>query len=143
MHHLFEVHIANGGSPTTWRAKLTMGELKPHVTSFVETGITALKTPEMKATIRKAFEEEGLFNIIRGVERQQIAEAESLQRVTEESRLVLPFTFGDLRRSLKHLNKDSLNAVEGQEELHEENDEEIPVAADEDSDSDEEEEDDE
>jgi hypothetical protein len=122
MHHLFDVHIANGGSPTTWRAKLTMGELKPHVTSFVETGIMALKTPEMKATIRKAFEEDGLFNIIRGVERQQIAEAESLQRVTEESRLVLPFTFGDLRRSLKHIN----------------NNEEIAVAVDEDSDSDEE-----
>jgi hypothetical protein len=50
----------------------------------------------------------------------------------------LPFTFGDLRRSLKHINKDSLNAVEGQEELFEDNDEEIAVAADEDSDSDEE-----
>jgi hypothetical protein len=41
MHHLFDVHVENGGVPAEWRAKLTMGELKPFVTAFVEVGITA------------------------------------------------------------------------------------------------------
>jgi hypothetical protein len=121
LHHLFQVHIDKGFAPAAWSAKLTMGELKPFVTSFVEVGISGLKTPEMKLTIARAFENDGLFKIIRSDERQEIAAEESAERTIAESNLTLPITFGQLRR---HLNLDSLNAVLDQIE-DEQEDEEI------------------
>jgi hypothetical protein len=47
------------------------------------------------------------------LEQQAIAEATFLERTLAESRLVLPFTFGELRRVL---NADALAAVDGQVE---------------------------
>jgi hypothetical protein len=86
----------------------------------------------MKLAIANAFENDGFFKMIRGEERQAIAEAESLERVNAESSLVLPFTFGDLRR---HLNIHSLNEVQDQNE-QDQDDEEIGVEDASDSDSD-------
>jgi len=41
--------------------KLTMGLMKPFMYSFVEHGIEALKTPEMKLTIAGAFIKDGHY----------------------------------------------------------------------------------
>ena len=53
-----------------------MGELKPHIVEFVETGMEACRTPEFKLTIIKAFKEDGCFLEMRGPARQATARAE-------------------------------------------------------------------
>jgi hypothetical protein len=115
----FSLHIEKGGAPSEWKAKLTMGELKPFVTCFVKTGITALKAPHMKLAVVKAFHDDGLFKLIRSDEQQEIAQTALSENAIQESRLTLPFTFGDVRRLLI--------AMEGQEEESDEakGDEEI------------------
>jgi hypothetical protein len=80
-----------------------MGDLKPFITGFVEIGMAALQTADMKATIIRAFEQDGLFNIIRSEGQQLIAEASMASRTVEESSLTLPFTWGQLRRNLEAL----------------------------------------
>jgi DDE superfamily endonuclease len=52
-----------------WDPKLTMGALKEKITGFVSVGMDALKTPEMKISIAKAFARDGCFAIIRSAER--------------------------------------------------------------------------
>ena len=44
---------------------VTLGALKPDITSWVALGIQALKTPEMRLTIKNAFANDGLFSVIR------------------------------------------------------------------------------
>ena len=45
-----------------WQAKLTMGVLKPHIVSFVEVGLNALKTNKLKAAIIHAFKSHALLD---------------------------------------------------------------------------------
>ncbi len=71
LHEQYDEHLAAGGNPVTWRPKLTMGALKPHMCGFVAMGIAALRKPTMTAAIARAFEEDGLFNEIRRSVRQQ------------------------------------------------------------------------
>jgi len=61
-----------------------VGDLKPLIVSFVEAGLRALETPEMKATIIKAFVEDGRFREIRSDEMQSAARIELLaERMAE------------------------------------------------------------
>jgi hypothetical protein len=129
MHHLFDVHIERGGQPFNWKAKLNMGDLKPFITSFVETGVAALKTVEMKAAIIKAFEQDGLFNIIRSEEQQLIAEASIAARTVEESNLRLPFTWREVRQTLAALNDNDAEQNEDDEVALEDNNHEDNDAA--------------
>ena len=43
-----------------FRMNLSIGVMKPVIPNFVSSGINALKTPEMKAAIKKCFNEQGL-----------------------------------------------------------------------------------
>jgi hypothetical protein len=77
--------------PALWHPLLTMGALKPHICGFVGYAIHALRTDEMKATIQRAFAEDGLFAEIRGPLRQQEAAA-ALQLIADAlpAELVVP-----------------------------------------------------
>ena len=70
IEELFQEHLRNGKDPTLFAPKLTMGALKPFLTGFVQSGIEALKTPEMRETIKNAFAKDGLFTQIRSPEMQ-------------------------------------------------------------------------
>ena len=70
MEEMFQEHLRNGKDPTLFAPKLTMGALKPFLTGFVRRGIEALKTPEMRETIKNAFARDGLFTRIRSPEMQ-------------------------------------------------------------------------
>ena len=59
-----------------------MGALKPYLTSFVEKGILALKTPEMKACIQNSFAVDGCFRQMRSPEMQLAA---GIARALEEA----------------------------------------------------------
>ena len=78
LHRSFHEFCQNNPDrrPSEWAPKLKMSDLKPLMVSFVEAGLRALQTPEMKQTIITAFAEDGRFAKIRGVEMQ-------LQAVTE------------------------------------------------------------
>ena len=69
--NLFRIHKESGALSTDFSPKLTMGALKPFLTGFVQRGILALKTPEMKACIQKSFSDDGFFGIMRSDEMQQ------------------------------------------------------------------------
>lgn len=81
---LFQTHLRAGRPPTDFAPKLTMGTLKPYLTSFVEKGILALKTPEMKASIRKSFESDGFFTEMRSSEMQLMVQMEGASLVEED-----------------------------------------------------------
>ena len=66
---LFQIFL-DGGDTALWQPKLTLGALKPFITAWVALGIQALKTPEMKVTIRNAFANDGLFTAIKLLEMQ-------------------------------------------------------------------------
>ena len=68
MDSLFQKHLSDGLDAAHFAPKLTMGALKPFLTSFVQRGIEALKTPKMKQSIANAFANDGLFTIIRSSE---------------------------------------------------------------------------
>jgi hypothetical protein len=70
--------------PSEWAPNLNMSGLKPLIVSFVEAGLRALETPEMKATITKAFAEDGRFREIRGEEMQSAARVELLIEAVNE-----------------------------------------------------------
>jgi hypothetical protein len=80
---LFQKHIDGGRDPITWEPKLTVGALKQHITSFVQKGISCLKTPNMKNVIQDAFAKHGLFEIMRSDERQLIAQMNLSMSVNE------------------------------------------------------------
>ena len=73
---LFQTHLAAGRPPTDFAPKLTVGTLKPYLTGLVEKGILALKTPEMKACIRKSFASDGFFTEMRSSEMQLMVQME-------------------------------------------------------------------
>lgn len=78
MEELFQEHCRSGKDATLFAPKLTMGALKPFLTSFVQRGIEALKTPEMRATIKNAFANDGLFTRIRSPEMQLTVQLEGI-----------------------------------------------------------------
>jgi hypothetical protein len=73
---LFEVHKDKGLPLIEFSPKLTMGALKPFLTGFVQQGIQALKTPEMKLCIKTSFANDGLFAMMRSPEMQLAAQLE-------------------------------------------------------------------
>ena len=82
MDSLFQKHLSDGLDAAHFAPKLTMGAMKPFLTSFVQRGIEALKTPEMKQSIANAFANDGLFTIIRSSEMQlAIQEEKALMEV--------------------------------------------------------------
>ena len=76
LYRLFNAHLRATNDATTFYPKLTLGELKPHIVEFVETGMEACRTPEFKLSIIKAFKEDGCFEEMRGPARQATARAE-------------------------------------------------------------------
>ena len=64
MDDLFRIHREKGLPLTEFSPKLTMGALKPFLKSFVQKGIQALKTPEMKTCIQNLFASDGCFTIM-------------------------------------------------------------------------------
>ena len=73
---LFQVHKDKGLPLIEFSPKLTMGALKPFLTGFVQQGIQALKTPEMKLCIKTSFANDGLFAMMRSPEMQLAAQLE-------------------------------------------------------------------
>lgn len=71
---LFRIHLAEGKPPIEFSPKLTMGALKPFLTGFVEKGVLALKTPEMRTCIQNSFANDGRFALMRSPEMQQNAQ---------------------------------------------------------------------
>ena len=53
-----------------WAPKLKMSDLKPLIVKFVEAGLSALDTPDMTETIKRAFQNDGKFAKVRGPETQ-------------------------------------------------------------------------
>ena len=75
--------IAAGKSYMDWSPKLKMGDLKPLITGWVQTAMTHLAGAGMKASIVKAFKNDGCMEEIRS-SRRRLAyledAAEELQR---------------------------------------------------------------
>jgi hypothetical protein len=76
---LFQVHKQSGAPVALFSPKLTMGALKPFLTGFVQRGILALKTPEMRACIQDSFANAGFFTAMRSDEMQQAMELQANQ----------------------------------------------------------------
>jgi hypothetical protein len=66
--------------PSEWAPHLNLGDLKSRIVSFVEAGLRALETPEMRNAIIKAFAEDGRFREIRSEEMQSAARMELLTK---------------------------------------------------------------
>ena len=54
LDRLFQIFVDGGNNSAFWQPKLTLGALKPYITSWVALGVQALKTPEMRLTIKNA-----------------------------------------------------------------------------------------
>jgi hypothetical protein len=83
LNALFQTHLAKGLPPTEFSPKLTMGALKPHLTGFVQKGILALTTPEMRECIKNSFARDGCFEQMRSAQMQLIAQMEEVHIVDE------------------------------------------------------------
>ena len=86
--NLFRIHRESGAPATELSPKLTMGALRPFLTGFVQRGIQALKTPEMKACIQKSFATDGCFEIMRSDEMQPAVQFETTQFVDNSVAIV-------------------------------------------------------
>ena len=82
---LFRLHQEKGLPTVEFAPKLTMGALKPFLTGFVQRGILALKTPEMKACIQNAFAVDGCFRAMRSPEMQLIAHLDQAHIVDDSA----------------------------------------------------------
>ena len=78
MVELFQAHLRGGQPAVLFTLKLTMGTLKPFPTGFVQRGIEAIKTPDMRAAINNAFASDGLFSYIRSPEMQLSVQLEGV-----------------------------------------------------------------
>ena len=58
-----------------------MGALRPFLTSFVQSGIRALKTPEMRTCIQNSFATDGCFSTMRSDDMQLAMQLDSTQFV--------------------------------------------------------------
>ena len=83
LNALFQAHLAKGLPSTEFSPKLTMGALKPHLTGFVQKGILALTTPEMRECIKNSFARNGCFEQMRSAQMQLIAQMEEVHIVDE------------------------------------------------------------
>jgi hypothetical protein len=81
LNALFQTHLAKGLPPTEFSPKLTMGALKPHLTGFVQKGILALTTPEMRECIKNSFARDGCFEQMRSAQMQLTAQTEEVHIV--------------------------------------------------------------
>jgi DDE superfamily endonuclease len=61
-----------------WAIKLTMGKLKPHIVTMVETGMNVIRSEANASVIQNAFETHGMFKEIRGPMRQLMAATDQL-----------------------------------------------------------------
>jgi hypothetical protein len=89
LHAKLREHVQNGGTMENWKIKLTPGTMKNFITGFVLRGISALKTPGMKETIKESFELDGCFGTIRSPERQLVAAEELLREQLASLTVVL------------------------------------------------------
>ena len=76
--------------PSEWCPMLKMSDLKPLMVTFVENGINALKTPEMIATIKTAFEKDGRFGIMRSEDMQLSILADMVLNLNAEVEVNIP-----------------------------------------------------
>ena len=92
LHQNFRQFITNNPTrrPSEWSPKLTMGELKPMMVSFVEAGYVALQTADMKQAIIKAFQKDGRFEKIRSDDMQLAAMAEIALEINDDSLVIVP-----------------------------------------------------
>jgi len=67
----------------------TTGVLKPFIVQWVNHGITCLKTPEFRETIRTAFKNDGMFEIIRSRAAALLEEVTIVAATTRENPLDL------------------------------------------------------
>ena len=57
--------MEEGNNADEWAPKFGMAELKPNITNWIQEGIAAISTPDMKTSIKKAFNTDGRFVEIR------------------------------------------------------------------------------
>ena len=55
-HRQFNAHIAAGESAHTFQMVLGIGTMKPHLVSFVQRGLDALRSQDLRGTIRRTFQ---------------------------------------------------------------------------------------
>ena len=93
-----------------------MAELKPNITGWIQDGIAAIRTPEMKLSIKKAFFTDGRFEEIRSRALSQ-KKADELQQELWEELMLYHYSqrlledersiSGSLREQLSQLKSDS------------------------------------
>jgi len=77
LYRQYNTWVIEGNNADEWAPKFGMGELKPNITGWVQDGIAAISTPEMKQSIRRAFANDGRFTEIRArAARSQVIEDE-------------------------------------------------------------------
>jgi len=81
-HEILDEYLRNGGVLAQFKMKLTMGVMKPYMYSFVDSGVKALRTPEMKQTIASAFVRDGRYQIARAAATVTITEPENFDLST-------------------------------------------------------------
>ena len=81
----FQKHCDNGLEAALWEPKITMGNLKPFITSFVNHGMEKLKTPEMVEAIKTCFAERGFFSMMRS----PMMQLEARQQLEQEAAAAL------------------------------------------------------
>ena len=94
-----------------------MSELKPHIVTFVETGIALVSTPEFSEVIRNAFRDHGLFGSMRARAAEAAAAAGGVNSSDNDHIIVTPpeeeevedhcFILNDLGEELNHVLDDS------------------------------------
>ena len=65
LYRQYETWVSEGNDAEEWAPKFGMAELKPNITGWIQDGIAAIRTPEMKLSIKKAFFTDGRFEEIR------------------------------------------------------------------------------
>jgi hypothetical protein len=65
--HKMLLDTAETTAAALWKPSLTMGTMKLHVTTFVNFGLEALRTPDMKEAIKVCFRINGFFGQMRNV----------------------------------------------------------------------------
>jgi hypothetical protein len=73
LHADFNAHLAKGYQPEEWKFNFNMGNLKPHITTFVKSGMALLCTPQFSQTLRDCFAKECCFAEMRSEEMQREA----------------------------------------------------------------------
>jgi hypothetical protein len=84
LYRQYETWVSEGNDAEEWAPKFGMAELKPNITGWIQDGIAAIRTPEMKLSIKKAFFTDGRFEEIRSRALSQKKADELQQEYWEE-----------------------------------------------------------